>query len=127
MPGISPTILFVSGSISIKLSPAELVWTIRTVAAWSAVEAARSASAREHLVFIATHFKLPGHGADPLFEPPRAGGLDARLRRVQGENPAAPDGKASGPRALHHVPLDRHEFSPHPAPEGTHRLHRGGV
>src|SRR5215813_5299513 len=87
MPPISPTTLFVAGSISITLSPAALVCTMRTDAAWTAAEAATRARARESLVFIATHFKLPRHVADPLFEPSPPGWFDARLRRLQGEGP----------------------------------------
>src|SRR5262252_4151352 len=126
MPPISPTTLCVVGSISITLSPAALVCTMRTVAAWTAAEATRRARTRESLVFIATHFKLPGHVADPLFEPFRAGGDLARLRRVQGQSAAAPRRETAGARPLHHLSFDRHRLSAAAAAEGTDRLHRRG-
>src|SRR5256885_1621003 len=126
MPGISPTTLFVAGSISITLSPAALVCTIRTEAAWTAADAARRASARESLVFIATHFKLPSHVADPLFDSFRASGLGARLHRVQGQDSAAARGKAAWARTLHHLPFDRDRLPPAAAAEGPQRLHRRG-
>src|SRR3954470_874254 len=108
MPPISPTTLLVAGSISITLSPAALVCTMRTVAAFSVREPAARATrtARESLVFIATHFKLPGHVADAFFDAARAGGILARLRYVQGKGPAAPRGKTAWTCALHHLPLD---------------------
>src|SRR4029078_5712119 len=100
MPVISPTTLLVSGSISMTLSPAALVWTIRTVAACSERVAsgrapARTRAATKDLVFIATHFKLPSHVVDPLFHglgpgARRPGILDARLHPLQGEKLAAP-------------------------------------
>src|SRR5579872_4232071 len=106
---ISPTTLFVAGSISITLSPAELVWMMRTVAAPSVrpAQAAR-ARARESLVFIATHSKLPRHVADSFSERPRAAGVRARLRRLQGEGAAAVHRKAARTRALHRVSCERH-------------------
>src|SRR5947207_2568841 len=74
MPGISPTTLFVTGSMSITLSPAELVWTMRTVAARSVTVVRIPAMASDasklagSLVFITEHFsrtgarsKLPPH------------------------------------------------------------------
>src|SRR5262245_57818855 len=87
---ISPTTLFEAGSISITLSPAELVWTIRTVEA-STLSVARRAipSAIESLVCIATHFKLPGHVAHPLFHVDPATLVHPRLRLLQDEGPAA--------------------------------------
>src|SRR5262249_45587201 len=128
MPPISPTTLFVAGSISITLSPAALVCTMRTDAAWTAAEAAARtrARARESLVFIATHFKLPRHVADPLFEPRAPGRFGARLRRLQGEGPAAARRETAGARPLHHLPLDRDGLPPAAAAEGPRRLHRGG-
>src|SRR4051812_22666060 len=126
MPGISPTTVLVAGSISVTLSPAELVWTMRTDAAWTAAEAATRASARESLVFIATHFKLPAHVADPLFERLRAGRLGARSRRVQGQDSAAAGGETAGPRPLHHLSFDRHGIPSAAAAEGTGRLHGRG-
>src|SRR5205809_6954942 len=124
MPGISPTTSFVVGSISMTLSPAALVCTIRTEAAWTAADAARRAAARESLVFIATHFKLPGHVADPLFESLRAGGVGARLRRVQGQGPAAPRRKTARPCALYYLPFDRNGLPAAAAAEGAGRLYR---
>src|SRR5262245_9750653 len=109
---ISPTTLFVAGSISITLSPAALVWTMRTVAACKVRPAAATrAASTEHLVFIAQHSKLPGLVGDPLFAfraPGRgAAALDARLHGVQNESAAAPRGEAAWTRALRHVSLDR--------------------
>src|SRR6266536_1849963 len=101
MPSICPTTLFVAGSISITLSPAALVWTMRTVAApivLSVVTRARqTASATKRLVFIGTHFKLPSHVVDPLFHGmdtgctsgSRADAAGARLRGLQGQGRAA--------------------------------------
>src|ERR1700704_6164968 len=107
MPAISPTTLFVTGSISITLSPAALVWTIRTVAACSErVASGRRRARTKDLVFIATHFKLPSHVVDPLFHgmgPGRPGGsgiLGARLRRVQGQDRAASAREAPRSRPL---------------------------
>src|SRR5204863_6390687 len=124
MPPISPTTLFVAGSISITLSPAALVWTMRTVAAWATVRvAARMARARENLVFIATHFKLRGHVADPFFESSVPGDPGARLRHVQRKGRAAPGREAPRPRPLHHVPFDWHRLPAAAAAEGTRGLH----
>src|SRR3989442_3382999 len=67
---ISPTTLFVAGSISITLSPAELVWTIRTVDACSVrvVRMARASTAESLVVIIyslaGSHF-FHGAGAPP--------------------------------------------------------------
>ena len=36
----------------------------------------------------------------------------ARFRRLQGEGAAAADREAARPRALHHLPLDRHRVPP---------------
>src|SRR3954465_10535946 len=128
MPLISPTTVFVAGSISITLSPAALVWTMRTVAAPTArLVISAKARIRESLVFIATHSKLPGHVVDLLFCPPGPAGLRAELRRLQGDRAAAPDGEAAGARPLHHLPLDRHRIPSGPAPPGTPGLHGGGV
>src|SRR6266850_1505102 len=130
IPPISPTTVFVTGSISITLSPAALVWTIRTVAAWRVrVPSARAgASSRESLVFIATHFKLPGHVAVSFFELPAPGRrLDPRLRRLQGKGPAAPRREAPGPCPLYHVPFDQHGVPAAAAPEGADGIHRGRV
>src|SRR5262245_57526982 len=128
MPPISPTTLFVAGSISITLSPAALVWTMRTVAAWTTVSApARMAGTRESLVFIATHFKLRGHVADSFFEPPVPGGARTRLRHIQRKGRAAPGREAPGPRPLHHVPLDRHRVPAPAAAEGACGVHRRGI
>src|SRR5580765_6090814 len=120
MPAISPTTLLVSGSISMTLSPAALVWTIRTVAACServtsGSAPARTTAATKDLVFIATHFKLPSHVVDPLFRglgpgTGRPGIVDARLHRVQGENRAPPAREASRPRALCRLSFHRHEL-----------------
>src|SRR4029077_17604718 len=112
--------------ISITLSPAALVCTMRTVAAWTAAEAATTARARARgsLVFIATHFKLPGHVADPLFGLLRAGGVGARLRRVQGQGPAAARRETAGPCPLHPLPLDRDGLPAAAAPQGADRVHR---
>src|SRR5258707_15354884 len=115
MPLISPTTLFDTGSISITLSPAALVWTMRTVAAPRArVPATEKARIRESLVFMATHSKLPGHVVHVLSCPPRPAGRGARFRRVQGQRPAAADREASRPRPLHHLSLDRHRLPPGP-------------
>src|SRR5438093_7295409 len=128
MPPISPTTLFVAGSISITLSPAALVWTMRTVAAWTTVRVpARMARARESLVFIATHFKLRSHAADPFFDAPVPGDAGARLRPVQRKGRAAPGREAAGPCPLHHVPFDRHRLPAAAAAEGTRGLHRRGI
>src|SRR4026209_1258191 len=101
---ISPTTLFVTGSISITLSPAALVWTIRTVAACSGrVVRVPSRSARESLVFIATHFKLPSHVADLILELEGPGGrLEPRLRLLQDESRAPARRETSGPCPLYH-------------------------
>src|SRR5437773_5102353 len=62
MPAISPTTLLVTGSMSITLSPAAFVWTMRMVAARSATVAGIARMARDasmlavSLVFIAPHF-----------------------------------------------------------------------
>src|SRR6478672_7764749 len=126
MPPISPTTLLLTGSISITLSPAALVCTMRTVAAWRVSEPAATARARESLVFIATHFKLPGHVADSFFGTPAAGGVDARFRGVQRQGPAAAGRKAAGTRPVHHLPFDRHRVPAAAAAQGAHRLHRRG-
>src|SRR5438552_220862 len=101
MPSICPTTLLVAGSISITLSPAALVWTMRTVAAsivGSIVTRARQmAGATKRLVFIGTHFKLRSHVDDPLFHGVDSGGpsgsgphaTTARLPGLQGEGRAA--------------------------------------
>src|SRR5262245_28453852 len=90
---ISPTTLFVAGSMSMTLSPAALVWTILTLEACrtSVVRDVKiaNATAIESLVFIATHFKLPGHVADPLFHVDPANLVHPRLRVFQDEGPAA--------------------------------------
>src|SRR5438034_750888 len=114
---ISPTTLFVTGSMSMTLSPAALVWTMRTVAAWSdRPPPTIRASSTEHLVFIAQHSKLRSHVGDLVFAaagsgPSANGGaaaLDARLRVLQEQSAAAPRRKTAGPCPLHHVPLDGH-------------------
>src|SRR5947207_15523223 len=108
MPLISPTTLLVAGSISITLSPAALVCTIRTVAAPRARgPASDKARIRESLVFIATHFKLPGHVVDLLFRAAVPAGAGARLRCLQGDRAAAADREASGACPLHYLPFDR--------------------
>src|SRR5262245_53037296 len=128
MPPISPTTLFVAGSMSITLSPAALVCTMRTVAAWTAVRpAAARARARGSLVFIATHFKLRGHVADPFFDAPVPGRAGARLRHVQGEGRAAAGREAPRSRPLHHVPLDGHRVPAAAPAEGARVVQRRGV
>src|SRR5215471_10746626 len=124
---ISPTTLSVAGSISMTLSPAELVWTIRTVAAWR-VSVARSASpiAIESLVCIATHFKLPGHVADPLFHVDPANLVHPRLRLLQDESPAAVPRKAARTRPLLDLPRPEHRLPPGGAAQGADRVYRGG-
>src|SRR5262245_32323804 len=117
---ISPTTLFVAGSISITLSPAELVWTMRTVDACRemAVRMAR-ARARENLVFMAPHFKLPGHVAELLFNAAvRADLVHARLRLLQDQGAAAAPREAAGTRALCDVPRAEHRLPPRGAAEG---------
>src|SRR5262245_20556514 len=106
---ISPTTLLVAGSISITLSPAALVWTIRTVAACRDTAAAASASARmKGLVFIAGYFKLRSHAVDPLFHRPAAGQPRTGFRGVQGQSRAAAAREAPRPRPLRRLSLDRH-------------------
>src|SRR5690349_3748534 len=111
---ISPTTVFVAGSISITLSPAALVCTMRTVDAESGAPAARSASDRTYpLVCIAGYFKLRSHVGDPLFLPARPGAAPAgqpRLRGVQDHGAAAPARKAARARALLRLSLDRHRL-----------------
>src|ERR1043165_7953596 len=103
MPLISPTTLFVAGSISMTLSPAALVWTMRTVAAPRVrVAASENARIRESLVFIATHFNLPGHVVDLLFRSGVPAGPRPGLRRLQSQGAAAADREAAGARPLHH-------------------------
>src|SRR5947208_1106241 len=131
MPPISPTTVLVEGSISITLSPAALVWMIRTVAAWSVATAIAEARTTESLVRMEEHSKLSGHVADALFPARPAdrrpvAGVDARLRDVQGEGPAAPAREAARPRALLRVPLHRHRV-PVAADAGRpHRVHGRG-
>src|SRR5213593_728748 len=136
MPAISPTTLLVSGSMSITLSPAALVCTILTVAAWSESVASGKAPTRtratKDLVFIATHFKLPSHVVDPLFHGmgPGARGprvLDARLRRLQSENRAASAREAPRSRALLRLPFHRHELPPAAALAGPEDVDRRAV
>src|SRR2546430_566200 len=107
MPSVVPTTLFVPGSISITLSPAALVWTMRTVAAWIVTAERQTARPTKRLVFIGTHFKLRSHVVDPLFRSVDPGGSSgsgahasaARLRRLQGEGRAALSREAPRPRA----------------------------
>src|SRR5256885_9819401 len=99
MPLISPTTLFVAGSINMTLSPAAFVWTMRTVAASSvSVAAAMASRAESSLVFMERHFKLRSHVVDPLFRiirclgpgaRARLAGVDARLRHLQVADRAA--------------------------------------
>src|SRR2546425_2198300 len=154
---ISPTTLFVAGSISITLSPAELVWTIRTVDACSVrvVRMARASTAESLVVIIyslagpprsripptrragrlrggysrrrPTHFKLHGHVADPLFNADPSTVLDPRFRLLQDEGAAAAPREAAGARPLLDVPLAKHGLPAAGAAEGAHRVHRGGV
>src|SRR4051812_31620408 len=128
IPLISPTTLLVAGSISMTLSPAALVWTMRTVAAAAPrLAATANPRIRESLVFIATHSKLPGHVVDLLFCPPGPGGPGARFRRVQGQRPAAADRKAPRPRPVHHLSLDGDRLPPDPAAAGPPGLYGRGV
>src|SRR5438552_64212 len=135
MPAISPTTWLVSGSMSMTLSPAAFVWTIRTVAACSdrASGRTRVRATTKDLVFIATHFKLRSHVADPLFHdvgPDRAGGsgrLGAQLRRVQGEDRAASARETARSRTLRRVPFDRHELPPAAALAGPEDVDRRTV
>src|SRR5437867_11725888 len=66
MPAISPTTLLVTGSMSITLSPAAFVWTMRMVAARSVTVAGIARMARDasmlavSLVFMAPHFSRTG-------------------------------------------------------------------
>src|SRR4051794_30869013 len=124
MPPISPTTLLVAGSISMTLSPAALVCTIRTVAASKVRLPASTARARESLVFMATHFKLPRHVGDCFFGAARPVGILARFRGLQGESAAAACRKAAGPCPLHHLPFHRHRLPAAAAAEGPHRLQR---
>src|SRR5262245_29978583 len=124
---ISPTTLFVSGSISITLSPAALVWTILTVEACrTRVVKIASAKAIESLVFIATHFKLPGHVAHPLFHVDPADLVHPRLRVFQDQGPAAAARKAARTRPVLDLPRTKHRLPPGRAAQGAHRVHRGG-
>src|SRR5262245_10836961 len=132
MPPISPTTLLVAGSISITLSPAALVCTIRTVPARTVATARRHASATESLVLMEEHSKLSRHVADPLSPARPAGGrarpgVDARLRDVQDEDPAAVHGKAARPRTLLGVSCAQHGVPPAAAPARALRVHRGRV
>src|SRR5215471_17018371 len=129
MPLISPTTLFVAGSISMTLSPAALVWMIRTVAAPTArVVTSGNARIRESLVFIATHSKLCGHVVDLLFcRLPGADLAGARFYRFQGVGPAAPHREAAGTCPVHHLPLDRHRVPADPASSRPRGLHRGRI
>src|SRR6185436_10742545 len=132
---ISPTTLFVTGSISMTLSPAALVWMIRTVAACRVRPAhRRTAISREHLVFIAQHSKLRSHGADLLFAAVwrhgagrGAAALHARLRVLQNQSAAAPRRKAAGARAVRDVPLPKHGVPAAAAACRPDGLHRRGV
>src|SRR5580765_7971157 len=111
MPSIAPTTLFVAGSISITLSPAAFVWTIRTVTAPSAAGTASASAVANILAFITRHSKLCGHVADIDSLAAGAGApeaVHARFRRLQDEDPAALHRKAAGARALLDVPLDGH-------------------
>src|SRR5262245_40631660 len=113
--------------MSMTLSPAALVWTMRTVAAERGrVARAASARATESLVFIATHFKLPGHVADPLFKRAVPTALQPGLSILQDEGAAAAGREAAGARPLHHVPLAEHGVPRGAAAEGADRLHRRG-
>src|SRR5476651_245193 len=115
MPAISPTTLLLTGSISITLSPAALVWTIRTVAARAVRTASGSiSSSTESLVFIREHSKLPGHVADPLFrslDPGSSGpgphGVAAQFRPLQDHGGAPLSREAPWSRPLRRVSLDR--------------------
>src|ERR1051325_3404063 len=104
MPENFSTPLLVSGSISLRLMPAALVWPMRTVAAASEIgssdeatprAAQRPAAVTKGLVFIATHFKLRSHVVDPLFHRVGSGGargtglIRPRFRRLQDQNRAA--------------------------------------
>src|SRR5258708_4731354 len=137
MPSMAPTTLLVTGSISMTLSPAALVWTIRTVAASSASGRAIARATPNILVFIARHFKLAGHvvdghflGARPVAFASRFGVpgpcIDARLRVLQGDGAAALHREAAGSRALPDVPFHRHRVPPPGAAAGPLRLQRSG-
>src|SRR6266511_1912839 len=135
MPSMVPTTLFVAGSISITLSPAALVCTIRTVAALRVAATRQTARATKRLVFIGTHFKLCSHVVDPLFHGVDPGGPSgsgagtaaARLRGLQGEGRAALSREAPRPRAMRGVPLDRHRLPPPAAVAGAEDLERRAV
>src|SRR5262245_51733927 len=119
---ISPTTLLVAGSISITLSPAALVWTMRTVAASSVATLTTAPStiaavrgrkapgvkdARKDLVGIRGYFKLRSHVGDVFFAAPghRARGVGrSRLRGLQDEDPAAAARETAGARALLRLP-----------------------
>src|SRR5580765_5310300 len=125
---ISPTTLLVAGSINITLSPAALVWTIRTVAAsTSAVAASRAPSRTKGLVFIAGYFKLRSHAVDRLFRCPAAGVSRAGLRGLQGQGRAAAARKTSGSRTVCRLPFHRHGLSSPAAGGRREGLERGTV
>src|SRR4030095_13989354 len=125
---ISPTTLFVAGSISITLSPAAFVWTMRTVAACSDAAAAASAATRtKDLVFIAAYFMLRSHVDDRLFRRPAAGRIRAGLRGLQGEDPAPAARETAGPRPLHRVPRAEQRVSAAGAVGRRQDLERGTV
>src|ERR1051325_1107491 len=126
MPAISPTTLLVTGSISITLSPAALVCTMRTLAARTVATARTHISTTAHLVTTGT--TLSRHVADSLFplhaDQLAAAGVDARLRDVQNQGPAAAPRETSRPCALLRLPLDRHGVPPAAAARGAHGLYR---
>src|SRR5262249_169438 len=129
IPPISPTTLLVAGSISMTLSPAALVCTIRTVEAWRAAASAIHPRTTESLVRMEEHSKLSRHVADPLFparaaDGRRAGAVDTRLRDIQVEGPAAAARETPRACALLCMPLHRYGISPAAPRAGPHRVHR---
>src|SRR5262245_16640547 len=115
--------------MSMTLSPAALVCTMRTVAARTVATARRHIRATESLVRMEEHSKLSRHVADPLF-PPRPADrrpgarVHAGFRDVQDQGSAAAPREAAGSCALLRLPFDRDGVSSAAAARGTQRLHR---
>src|SRR5687767_12774551 len=116
----------------ITLSPAALVWMMRTVAALTMVAARTHARTTESLVLMEEHSKLSGDVAAPVSPARPAGhsagaGVHARLRNLQDEDPAAVHRKAPRPRALLGLSCAQLGVPAAAAAGGAHRLHRGRI
>src|SRR5580765_8486222 len=117
--------------MSMTLSPAALVWTMRTVAACTVVVARRHASTTESLVCMEDHSKLSRHVADTIFPPRRsvgrsAAGVDARLRDLQDEGAAAVPREAAGSRALQRLSRVQYRVPAAAVAAGPLGVHRRG-